>query len=180
MTAEALSDPSKQVSLTCPTSPQLFDGKSLKFEISCKEVAVGGAVSEAVRVHRCFRSEIGDENQAKDCGAVRSFAVNDWQKTCPSGDESCLKGMDLAAGPAGGPALNRADSGNFTLNQRLGTVFHEVGHLLGLNDEYEMTPMPLGLLGPKESFMNNSHDPNSRPMPYHFARIVEPLSCVEE
>ncbi len=33
---------------------------------------------------------------------------------------------------------DRADSGNYTLNMTSGTVLHEVGHALGLPDEYHL------------------------------------------
>ncbi len=188
VTPGALVDPALIVTQSCASSPLFFAGKSLRFEVHFDAINAAEAAARAeldgaiktVRVHRCFRTEIDDETQARDCKAVRDFAVKDWQAGCSKGDQACLDKMVAWGGLVGSPTLNRADSGNFILGQRLKTVFHEVGHLMGLRDEYEDAAMPIGLLGPKESFMNNSHDDHSHPMAYHFARIAEPLSCTEE
>jgi len=72
---------------------------------------------------------------------------------------------------------NRANAGNYTLNQGNGTVFHEVGHIFGLDDEYLDPTYPYTPQGEHNSIMNSSDNDNSRLFPRHLKQLISPLSC---
>ncbi|MBI3557078.1 MAG: hypothetical protein HY074_12515 [Deltaproteobacteria bacterium] len=90
---------------------------------------------------------------------------------------ACSENCDRHVAAAGSPELNREDAGHYTANTGLGTVFHEVGHLLSLDDEYQNPAYSFNLLGEHDSLMNNSSG-KSRIYPRHFRRMETPaLSC---
>jgi hypothetical protein len=70
---------------------------------------------------------------------------------------------------------NQADSGNWPLDSSEGTTRHEVGHLFGLNDEYENDYYPFNNLGEHDSIMNDSSNSSSRLYARHFASIMAPV-----
>lgn len=75
-----------------------------------------------------------------------------------------------AVAAAGG---NWQDSGNLTGTSTDGTVHHEFGHLMGLDDEYNRDYYPMNLLGEHDSVMNGSND-RDRLYPRHIQQIIRP------
>ncbi len=73
-------------------------------------------------------------------------------------------------------ASNRQNAGNYTLQQDNGTVFHEVGHIFGLDDEYLDPTYPYTPQGEHDSVMN-SCDNSGRLYPRHLKQLLSPLNC---
>jgi hypothetical protein len=80
--------------------------------------------------------------------------------------------------PRPGTSYDRSDSGNYAMSQvGPGMVLHEVGHLMGLRDEYYDTIYPFSPQGEHDSMMNNSRNPAARIFPRHLRVFLEPGSC---
>ena len=53
------------------------------------------------------------------------------------------------------------------------TIVHEIGHKLGLPDEYAADYYPFNLVGEHDSFMNNGRNVKPR----HIGSILSPRKC---
>lgn len=170
------SAPENLTRTSCAKSPVVVDGRVTSYQVNYfipAEPLPKGAFS--VKVHRCFRSEIG----ATNCESVRTYALNKLiQSRCKIGDLDCQAMYQADVPTAGDPANNRANSGNYIMHQRLGTAIHEAGHLLGLADEYTDYMLPLNFLGEPDSVMRSSSIEKPRLYPRHFQKILEPMRCV--
>ncbi len=78
--------------------------------------------------------------------------------------------------PAGDPANNRADSGNYTSNISAATVIHEVGHILALPDEYIDPTYAISSVGEHDSMMNHSSE-TARHYPRHIRMVLAAEGC---
>ncbi|HAZ11568.1 MAG: hypothetical protein A2X86_21630 [Bdellovibrionales bacterium GWA2_49_15] len=74
-------------------------------------------------------------------------------------------------------STNRQNAGNYTLDQDNGTVFHEVGHIFGLDDEYLDPTYPYTPQGEHDSIMNNSDEGSGRLHSRHLQDLLSPLKC---
>jgi hypothetical protein len=79
--------------------------------------------------------------------------------------------------PAGDHRNNRANSGHYETAIAPSTLVHEVGHLMGLPDEYKDPNYPFSPLGEHDSIMNNSNNPSSVLYPRHIAQMMAVKSC---
>ena len=70
----------------------------------------------------------------------------------------------------------QADSANLMADTNCAVVRHEVGHMLGLPDEYQADYYPFNSLGEPNSIMNNSSE-TSRLYPRHFWSMLHPNRC---
>ena len=69
---------------------------------------------------------------------------------------------------------NRQDAGNYTIDTDDKALAHEMGHQLGLDDEYEASYYPINNLGEDDSIMNLGLNL----YPRHVRRIIQPaLRC---
>lgn len=84
----------------------------------------------------------------------------------------------MASTPIGDTGNNRVDSANLTLSMFPGIVLHELGHLMGLPDEYH-TDLAIGFnaIGEINSLMRNSHLTRPEIFPRHIDQILSPLRC---
>ena len=157
---------------TCPAGYSMKDVGSIGFDIQyTADSQPVPADGPQVAVHRCYRMEI----KSSDCAQVRDFAVQSCTAKCASSDLTCAQ--QCASKQIGDLANNRANSGHFILGQQLGTLLHETGHLLGLDDEYLDPQLPFAPLGRPRGIMTNSHAVDPRLDITHIRRMLEPLSC---
>ena len=173
-------DGQKPVTLQCPAEPGLVYSPITHFKIALKAVPAGTHVTPLVKVHRCYRSELSDsEADATNCTKVRAFAVQSCQNRCASSDSACRQDCEDGIPPAGDPFNNRQNSGNFVVAQEISVLYHEFGHLMGLDDEYTDLSLPLNLIGETASVMRNSHSVWSRIYPRQVSQMLEPLRCLK-
>ncbi len=168
-------DGNKTVTLNCPPEKGLVYSPKARFNIELRIVAPGTKVSPLVQVHKCYRSETGSSS----CAQVRKDAVNICQDQCAKGATSCVNACEQNTPAVGDPFNNRQDSGNFVVQQAVSVLYHELGHLMGLNDEYTDLSLPLNLIGESASIMRNSHSVYSRLYPRQLQQMLEPLRCVK-
>ncbi len=71
----------------------------------------------------------------------------------------------------------QADSGNLMENTDCNVLRHEVGHMLGLPDEYQADYYPFNALGENNSVMNGPQPGTPRLYPRHFWSMLHPNSC---
>ncbi len=161
---------------------------AMRFKIATAEIPnmpMGGpgvrTLRPRVSLHRCWRAEIG----SSVCSEVRGYAVRECRRGCEAvpanyrvaGAPGCEAHCD-GAYPVSTPwTANREDSGNLTPNTSDGTIRHEFGHMLGLNDEYQDPTYLFARLGEHDSVMNNNHERTARFYPRHFEQILAPASC---
>lgn len=74
-------------------------------------------------------------------------------------------------------SLNRQDSSDYTIGQSPEVALHEVGHLLGLDDEYSDPSYPFLPLGEHNSLMGSASLSTARIYPRHLRQMLAPLSC---
>ena len=78
--------------------------------------------------------------------------------------------------PAESKRWSRANAENLTLNTSERTLFHEVGHRIGMDDEYyDREYYPIPNLGEKKSIMRAG----KKIMPRHIDAVLRPLQCLD-
>ncbi len=131
---------------------------------------VAGTMRERPPIH-CFT----DEMRADFCeGRVNRETLEPNLPLAPdAGAGGRSRGVPLP--PEGDARFNRQNSSNYTETTDAPTVIHEVGHLLGLGDEYLDPKRSFSPPGEHDSMMNRS-GPGSRFYPRHLQQILEPAS----
>ena len=123
---------------------------SLKNKVKPKvrfEFDVGtGSESPVVNVSECFNLGLPEHLQ-HSCSAVKNTPEGDWQ-----------------------------NAANYTLDMDPKVLYHEMGHLVGLDDEYDADYYPVNNLGETESIMNSG----LKLFPRHIRRIIQPALRCEE
>ena len=175
---QSYSPPGANRAIPCPPDPKLKKPPGMNFNIKFN-VAPPGSVppKPKVSIHQCYRAEISWDHgvtAASNCQRVRQYAVNECIRAGKTATE-----CDRITPPVGDPSLNRADSGNLTLNSKLGTLRHEVLHKLGLKDEYIDPGMPFNPIGEDNSIMRYSRHPNAKLYPRHLDELIAPTKCVK-
>lgn len=90
-----------------------------------------------------------------------------YRRTLPEADRHRCDKVNEAGG-------NWEDAGNYTLDTDDKTLSHEMGHQLGLDDEYSADYYPINHLGESDSVMKSG----TNLYPRHIRRIVQPaLRC---
>jgi hypothetical protein len=112
-----------------------------------------------------FNYEVGTDTSTKPVVNVSTC----YNRKLPKADQhSCDKVKQLKNG------ANWMDAGNFTLSINPKTLAHEMGHQLGLDDEYSAGYYPMNNLGEKDSIMSNG----LKLYPRHIQQIIGPaLRC---
>lgn len=78
-------------------------------------------------------------------------------------------------------SMNRVNSGSYTPSTKVSSILHEVGHCLGLEDEYIDASYPFLPLGEHDSLMNGSIQKNRlRLYPRHLSQILAPFDCANK
>jgi hypothetical protein len=132
----------------------------------------------AVHLHRCWRAE----TNSSDCQAIRTSLIKGCVATCKSSaqsQEACQNKCEATLQVAD-PRNNREDSLNWTSVINDDTVFHEMGHRMGLFDDYTGTSNRdfFQLSGPADSIMMKTDDPNARLYERHLQDILNPaINC---
>jgi hypothetical protein len=121
------------------------------------------------------RARTASPSPAPDSAAPASTsAAPDYLRMSPS---EISTHCDRENPPSSTGAYDREDSGNYTFNTAAGTVLHEVGHAMGLPDEYQDPNYSFLPQGEHDSIMNNSGNPNASITPRHLSRILSPAAC---
>ncbi len=180
--------------ITCPippNSPNARRDPAVKFNLNFNIVSNAATASPpVVTMHECFSANIEDHAHQGNCNDVKTDWVSKCTEpaascSCPSHDPSCTNCMSCGNRydyfrehtPW---MVDRADSSNFPIDQRPGTLRHEVMHLMGAPDEYsEVDTRPYDLLADEESIMSCSSCPGARMQPRHLDQMLLPLRCME-
>lgn len=180
----------KPASTSCATDPELLkevpEGIRFHFEFTDKNQHNASMSSyhednllftptslspQKVSIHRCYRAELESNN----CLEIRNWLVKRCQKTCATPE--CIKKCESDTAAVGDARNNRANSSEWISAQRLSTVFHETGHLLGLNDDYTDFALPLNLIAENDNVMCRQNNYPIRLYPRNFFTMLEPLKC---
>jgi len=191
---QALQTSGSTQQVNCPipaNSPNARRDPPVRFNINFNIVTdAAHAPPPVVTMHECFSANVEDVAQRGNCDAVRT----DWLArctepaascTCPASDTNCTRCMNCSDRythfRANTPwAVDRANSGNYPLTQRSGTLRHEVMHLLGAPDEYDETDVrPYDLLADNNSIMSCSNCSSAQMQPRHLDQMLLPLRCME-
>jgi hypothetical protein len=110
-----------------------------------------------------FKYEVGTDTSAPPVVKVSTC----YNRTLPKADKHSCDKVRAAGG-------NWQDAGNYTFDTDDKTLSHEMGHQLGLDDEYSAAYYPINNLGEDDSIMNSGVNL----YPRHVRRIVQPaLRC---
>ncbi|WP_127715997.1 hypothetical protein [Halobacteriovorax sp. HLS] len=119
---------------------------NMKPNVKFEYIAGTGSEQPIVNVSKCYNRELPDELKYR-CDTVNQSGIGNWQ-----------------------------DAGNFTFDLDNRTLAHEMGHQLGLSDEYTADFYPINSLGEDDSIMNTG----TKIYPRHIRSIIQPaFNCSE-
>ncbi len=171
--AAAYTPVSGTYSHSCPPSPSMRRAPPVRFRIRATPVELENARRPTIRLHQCYRLELLEPDNT-DCGKIRDYLL----KRCRERGDSATA-CEAQTPPPASPLNNRANSGNLTLDTGFGTVLHEMGHMLGLDDEYADETYAFNELGEHDSIMSQPRDSSSRLYARHLDQMLEPTRCGE-
>jgi|GEM_PF-6413990 len=128
--------------------------------------------NEASRLHRRVDFEFNFTQGPAVTDGINVNFHQCWCSTCsaslpapnsvPPARNACVPGR-----------MSQADSGNFPATVDMATIQHEIGHGLGLPDEYSADYYNFNTIGEPDSLMNT----NGRLYSRHFNRMLHPNEC---
>jgi hypothetical protein len=166
----------------CPPDSSMKRSPGLKFSIKLRPTDDNNAPEPRVNLHECYNADMV-KDEREDCDKIKTHQINRCIERGASqkpelGKAELTQFCEKKIADTTRDYLNREDSGNYTKSTKMGTVFHEVGHLLGLNDEYSDKTYPMNDLGEHSSLMNHSNENGSRLFPRHLDQILSPaIDC---
>ncbi|MEK7690438.1 MAG: hypothetical protein AAB425_05395, partial [Bdellovibrionota bacterium] len=187
----------------CIAAPEMKTNPRIQFDIKFK--IVPSPAEAIVRVSRCHNGELPAAKET-DCAAIRDHRIERCMlgsqeaaaqvsinhlldparfpgprpepvatpaAVQPSSSAEC----EAATPPVGDPGNNRQDAGNFTLSTELSVLYHEVGHHLGLPDEYQDRAYSFNRLGETDSVMAYHYVKDTRLYPRHLEHLLGIAGC---
>jgi hypothetical protein len=150
---------------------------------------------EGIEVRIAFRGELGNDQEAlKKVSEKLAFASEIWTKNSPEGSLPFhFKLVGLSENPHFTPKLvNKASGTKFNslwaIDDTKMVVAHEVGHMLGLNDEYPIIRSMVWQVKNSvdtrmcnlRSLMCDYYSSSAKPYPYAYYTILRRAYCLEK
>lgn len=154
----------------CPVSSEMRN-PPIRFKIDFNILSSEQEnINPTVTLHKCFHANLPSD-EASDCQRVYETALDRCQRIHRNTEEYCQEkysGVD-------DPEINRANSSNIPISEDDDTVNHEIGHILGLSDEYPDGQRPHTALGERTSLMTSGN----RLYPRHLEDLLSPTTCTQ-